>query len=199
MENSLSDQSIIAALAQGSEQAFKEIYFRYKDKLWYYCFSFLKSEEDANDMVQDIFIRIWELRSSLNPERSFSSFIYTITRNRILNYFRDISVEQQVKKALSLKAPTDIETIESDLIFSDYQQLLKDAIEQLSPQRKKVFNMSRFDNLSHKEIAARLSISEYTVQEHISGSLHFIKDYVLRHTGLTISIITSILVLGRPL
>lgn len=183
------DRDIVVLLAKNDEEAFREIYFRYKDKLWYYCFNFLKSEVESDDMVQEVFIRLWEMRHFIEPDLSFSSFLYTITRNRILNYFRDINVEAQVLKALAQKQKEPEGNVESELIFSDYQRILTDAIEKLPTQRKRIFNMSRIDNLSHKEIAMHLGISVYTVQEHISESLRFIKDYFAQYADLTLSIL----------
>ena len=185
----LTDKKLVLLLTCNDEDAFRELYLRYKDKLWYYCFSFLKSKEESDDIIQEVFIRLWELRSFINPDLSFSSYMYTMTRNQVLNYFRNMDVEIQVKKALAVKTPIEEETTESTLIFAEYQQILTKAIEKLSPQRKKIFNMSRIENLSHKEIAKQLGISVYTVQEHISESLRFIKAYFARHSDLMLSVV----------
>lgn len=188
-ENEKTDKELVCLLTRNNEEAYRELYIRYKKKLWLFCLSFLKSEEEADDMVQEVFIRLWELRSFIDPELSLSSFLYTMTRNRILNYFRDMDVEAQVLKSLSRKLPAETETIESELIYAEYQNILNDAIEQLPPQRKKIFNLSRTEYLSHKEIAARLNISVHTVQEHISESLRFIKAYFMKHTDITLGLV----------
>lgn len=190
MEKTPSDKTLIAALARGDEQAFREVYFRYKDRLWYYCFGWLKSAEDTDDLVQEVFMRLWEMRAFLDPELSFSSFVYTMARNRVLNFFRAMDVEQQVKKALLLKTEeVAAEAADAELLSGEYRQAFRDAIGQLPPQRQRVFNMSRIQHLSHREIAERLGISVYTVQEHISESLHFIKNYIAGRTGLTLGIV----------
>ncbi len=192
--SSITDKELVIFLTRNDEDAFRELYLRYKDKLWHYCFSFLKSEEESNDIIQEVFIRLWEMRAYVNPNLSFSSFMYTIVRNRVLNYFRDMDVEVQVKKIISQKQPIEENSAEVELIFSEYQGILKEAIEYLPPQRKKIFNMSRFENMSHKEIAARLGISVNTVQEHISESLRFIKGYLSQHTDLTLSLLIFMLI-----
>lgn len=185
--HSIPDKELIILLSSSNdENAFQELYIRYKDKIWSYCFSFLKSEEETDDLVQEVFIHLWEFRKFINPELSFSSFIYTMTRNRVFNFFRDADVVLQVKKALSQKISTEENNIEAELIFSEYQQILTKAIELLPPQKKKIFNMSRLESMSHKEIALKLGISVNTVQEHISGSLRFIKTYFEQHADITI-------------
>lgn len=170
------DIELVNLLTQDNEAAFSELYIRNKDKLYYFCLNLLKSKEDANDIVQEIFTRIWESRNFINPDLSFSSFLYTIARNRILNYFRSVDIDLKVKSILAQRDPVEEDIIESNLIYTEYQKILKGAIEALPPQRKKIFNMSREDNMTHKEIAAQLGISVNTVQEHISESLRFIKN-----------------------
>ena len=184
--SSKTDADLVTQLTLNNEEAFRELYLRYKDKLTYYCFNLLKSANEAEDMTQDIFIRLWEFRSLIDPDLSFSSYIYTIARNKVLNYFRDMDTELQVKKVLFEKALVEETTTDSDIIFAEYQQILSAAIEKLPARRKEIFNMSRIENKSHKEIASALGISVYTVQEHISESLRFIKTYFLQHTDLTL-------------
>lgn len=189
-----SDKELVLFLVKNDEAAFREFYFRYKERLWHYAFHLLKSEEESDDIIQEVFIRFWEMRAFIDPELSISSFLYTMTKNRILNYFRDMDVEAQKKKALVLKLPVETDSIEDQLIFSEYKKILTDAIEQLPPQRQRIFNMSRIENKPHKEIAAQLDISVSTVQEHISESLRFIKSYFLKHTDLSLSLLIFMLV-----
>lgn len=183
------DSELVNLLIQNDEAAFSELYIRFKDRLYYFCLNLLKSREEANDIVQEIFIRIWESRNFVNPDLSFSSFLYTMARNRILNYFRDVDIDEKVKSILAQRIPIEENRIETDLIYTEYQKILKEAIEALSPQRKKIFNMSREENMSHKEIAAQLGISVNTVQEHISESLRFIKNYFSKYTDISLSLL----------
>lgn len=179
------DIDLVTQLTQDDEAAFSELYIRYKDKLSHFCFYLLKSKEEANDIVQDIFIRIWESRSFINPELSFSAFLYTMARNRIMNYFRDMDIDTKVKEILAARKITVEETTESQIIYTEYQEILQAAIALLPAQRKRIFNMSRVENMSHKEIAAELGISVNTVQEHISEALKFIKLYFNKNADFT--------------
>lgn len=189
------DKELSTLLIQEDEAAFSELYVRYKDKLYYFCLQLLKSNEEASDIVQEIFIRIWESRFFIDPERSFSSFLYTMARNRILNYFRDVDIDTKVKEILVTQKVAEEETVDSQLIYREYQQILQDAIGQLPPQRQRIFNMSRLENKSHKEIASELGISVNTVQEHISEALRFIKTYFNRHADMSLSLLlTSIFI-----
>lgn len=183
------DIDLVTQLTQDDEAAFSELYIRYKDKLSYFCLYLLKSKEEASDIVQDIFIHIWESRTFINPDLSFSSFLYTMARNRILNYFRDMDIDAKVKEILAAQKITIEETTESQIIYTEYQTILQAAIEQLPPQRQRIFNMSRIENMPHKEIATELGISVNTVQEHISEALKSIKIYFNRHTDFTLMLL----------
>ena len=191
------DTELAILLTLNDEAAFSELYVRYKDKLYYFCLHLLKSKEEANDIVQEIFIRIWESRNFINSDLSFSSFLYTMARNRILNYFRDIDIDEKVKEILATQKVTEEEAIDSKIIYTEYQVILQNAISQLPPQRRKIFNMSRIESMSHKEIAAELGISVNTVQEHISEALKFIKAYFSKHADMSISLLLAAFILYK--
>lgn len=191
------DTELAILLTLNDEAAFSELYVRYKDKLYYFCLHLLKSKEEASDIVQEIFIRIWESRNFINPDLSFSSFLYTMARNRILNYFRDIDIDEKVKEILATQKVTEEEAIDSKIIYTEYQVILQNAISQLPPQRRKIFNMSRIESMSHKEIAAELGISVNTVQEHISEALKFIKAYFSKHADMSISLLLAAFILYK--
>ncbi len=189
------DTELVALLVRDNEAAFSELYVRYKNKLYYFVFHLLKSKEETNDIVQEIFIRIWESRSFINPDLSFSSFLYTMARNRILNYFRDIDIDEKVKEILATQKAKEEEAIDSQIIYTEYQEILRNAISRLPPQRQKIFNMSRIENMSHKEIAAQLGISVNTVQEHISEALKFIKTYFNKHADMSLNLLLAAFIL----
>lgn len=191
------DTELASLLTLNDEAAFSELYVRYKDKLYYFCLHLLKSKEEASDIVQEIFIRIWESRNFINPDLSFSSFLYTMARNRILNYFRDIDIDEKVKEILATQKITEEEAIDSKIIYTEYQVILQNAISQLPPQRRKIFNMSRIESMSHKEIAAELGISVNTVQEHISEALKFIKAYFSKYADMSISLLLAAFILYK--
>ena len=174
-----SDKELVKQLVNNDEFAFAELYIRYKSKLLSFYFTYLKSTDEAEDLVQELFLYIWESRGYLNSELSFSSYLYTIAHNRVLNYLRNINIKQKVENVLAQQMLQHEDVIESDLIFKEYLSMLNQVITKLPPQRQRIFNMSREQNLSHKEIAQILGISINTVQEHISESLRFIKGYFL--------------------
>ena len=178
------DKELVILLINNDEQAFAELYIRYKKKLFAFCFTYLKSADEAEDIVQELFLFIWKSRAFLNPGLSFSSYLYAIARNRVLNYFRNVDIKLKVENILLTRTPQHEEIIESDLVYKEYLLLLKQLIAKLPPQRQRIFNLSREQHLTHKEIAKALKISPHTVQEHISESLRFIKKEFSKNSDL---------------
>ena len=118
-----------------------------------------------------------------------------MARNRILNYFRDIDIDEKVKEILATQKAKEEEAIDTQIIYTEYQEILRNAISRLPPQRQKIFNMSRIENMSHKEIAAQLGISVNTVQEHISEALKFIKTYFNKHADMSLNLLLAAFIL----
>lgn len=182
MESKEFEKELIKELIDSDEEAFCELYALYKNRLMYFAMKFLKSKEFAEDVFQDAFASVWQNRRFLNPESPFSAYIYTIVRNRILNLLSTFENEKKLKESiLSSAIEIDNETSQS-ILDADLSAIIEKAIENLTPQQSKVFEMSRKRFMSHKEIAAELGISVYTVQQHISTSLRLIRTYLTKYS-----------------
>jgi len=182
MESKELEKELIKKLINSDEEAFCELYALYKNRLMYFAMKFLKSKEFAEDVFQDAFASVWQNRRFLNPESPFSAYIYTIVRNRILNLLSTFENEKKLKESiLSSAIEIDNETSQS-ILDADLSAIIEKAIENLTPQQSKVFEMSRKQFMSHKEIAAELGISVYTVQQHISTSLRLIRTYLTKYS-----------------
>ena len=182
MDSKELERELIKRLINSDEEAFCDLYALYKNRLMYLAMKFLKSKEFAEDVYQDAFAPVWQNRRFLNPESPFSAYIYTIVRNRILNLLSTFENEKKLKESiLSSAIEIDNETSQS-ILDADLSAIIEKAIENLTPQQSKVFEMSRKRFMSHKEIAAELGISVYTVQQHISTSLRLIRTYLTKYS-----------------
>ena len=177
------ERELILALIHDDESAFCELYALYKDRLMYFAMKFLKSQEFAEDVFQDAFTAVWQNRRFLNPDTPFAPYIYTIIKNRILNLLAGIDKEQELKKTILSQAVDYSNEVENKIRESDLTRLLEKALDDLTPQQRRVFSMSRLDMKSHKEIAEELGISVYTVQQHISESLKTIRIYINKYSN----------------
>ena len=182
-DNFSEERSLILRLIGGDEDAFCELYATYKNRLIYFAMRFLKSREYAEDVFQDAFTVVWQSRRFINPDASFSSYLYTIMRNRILNQLRNAANEDKLKESILSQALDYTEDTKREVMLNDLKSLISHALQQLTPRQREIFEMSREAQLSHKEIADKLGISVNTVQEHISISLKLIRTYLIKYSG----------------
>ncbi len=181
--NSDPEKILVTRLINGNESAFCKLYALYKNRLICFAMKFVKSRELAEDIFQDTFTAIWQNREFLDPELPFAPYVYTITKNRLLNLLHNIERDQKLKNHLLSGAIDFSNDTENSILSTDLSQLLDRALQLLTPQQRRVFEMSRTEMKSHKEIAQELNISVYTVQQHISASLKVIKDFLFKYGG----------------
>ncbi len=156
----------------------------------YFALRMLKSPVFAEDVFQDTFSAVWRNRSFLDPNAPFGPYVYTIMRNRILNMLAEIDKNHQLKEALtSAGISQEIEdTTTYSIISRDLMELLELAIQQLPPQQKKIFCLSREEFLSHKEIADAMNLSVHTVQRHISTTLKTLREILKKHADISVDL-----------
>ena len=174
-ETLIDEKALVLRLIDGDEDAFCELYAAYKGRLIYFAMRFLKSREHAEDVFQDAFTVIWQSRRFINPDASFSSYLYTIVRNRVLN-------QNKLKEHVLAQAVDYTDETKNEILANDLRQLILRALQQLTPRQREIFEMSREQQMSHKEIAETLGISVNTVQESISLSLKSLRGYLQKNS-----------------
>lgn len=177
------EQELVVRLINGDEEAFCELYAAYKNRLLYFAMKFVKSRNFAEDIFQDTFTVVWQSRRFINPDASFSSFLYTIVRNRILNQMRTLANEDRLKEYIITQAIDYTDNTLNTILANDLSEIISLSLSQLTYRQREVFELSRDAQLSHKEIAETLGISIGTVQEHISSSLKIIRSYITKYSG----------------
>lgn len=176
------ERSLVLRLIEGEEDAFCELYAAYKNRLIYFAMRFLKSREYAEDIFQDAFTIVWQGRRFINPDASFSAYLYTIVRNRILNQLRDLSYQYKLREQILSQAVNYTNETRDEIIANDLRQFISCALQQLTPRQREIFEMSREQQMSHREIAEILGISVNTVQESISISLKTLRAYLEKNS-----------------
>jgi RNA polymerase sigma-70 factor (ECF subfamily) len=136
----------------------------------------LKSREDCEGLVQNIFSDIWENRERLDSTRSFYGYLFRIAKNKVYNHLRR-NVNKQVYKEYIINSNMNSEyKTEADLDFSELNAIIEQSIAKLPPRRKEIFMLSRSEGLTYREIGRRLNISENTVDTQIRNALDFIRE-----------------------
>jgi len=169
------DQSLVQLLQKGNVEAFDLLFEAYSSRLFGFALKYFKNEADAEELVQEVFVKVWENRQMLKSELSFKSYLFTIALNQIRKHFN--------KKATSLRY---LKSLQNEPEFTENQSINDDnyesaliqinlIIEQMPPRRREIFMKSKMEGKSSKEIAAELNISAGTVDNQVSESLRFIR------------------------
>jgi len=184
------EQKIILQVIEGDQTAFENLYNIYADKLYYFALRFLKTKEDAENLTQDVFVKIWETRNRLDPDFSFNAYLFTIAKNTIFNLHRKRVNELAYREYLGNFYDYSHSKTESDLSLKDLQEKIDQSVEKFPTQRKIVYELSRKEGLSHKEIAEQLKISEKTIETHIRLALKTLRKVVGNNLVLLVAAIS---------
>lgn len=195
-EKQIDERTLVLRLTEGDERAFCELYAAYKNRLIYFAMRFLKSREYAEDIFQDAFTLIWQGRRFINPDASFSSYLYTIVRNRVLNQLRDLENQDKLKSQIMEQAVDYTDDVKDHILVNDLRSLIASALQQLTARQREILLMSREKEMSHKEIADALGISVNTVQEHISSSLRILRAYLKKYSATSADLILLLICLN---
>lgn len=176
---------LLNALKAGDSAAFNEIYHKYRQKIFGYAYHFTRCREEAEELTQDSFVRLWENRAKIDPEKNFDAFIYTLIRNNFLGTLRK-KAREKAYTCEKLTNEQSFNAIEDELDAKESKQLAQEAIESLSPQVKKIYLLSRNDYYSHEEISQLMGISKNTVNNHLKKSLGIMRKYFRTYSPETI-------------
>jgi RNA polymerase sigma-70 factor, ECF subfamily len=176
------NKDLVKLFKDGDMLAFDTIYKNYCHRLYGFVYKFLKQEEDTEEIIQEVFVKLWESRSKIDVNLSFESYLFTVTYNSTISMLRKRIHETKYidyVKSLQINYNSDevFDLIQYDQINDRYLELL----EKITPRQKEIFLLSRSEGLSHKEIAQKLDISENTVKNHIVNTLNYFKSNLKRY------------------
>lgn len=174
--DNISDNHLISMIRDDHRDAFKALFDRYSKKLYYFSLKYLYSKEESEDLVQSVFISIWEHRKSYDAIKSVKDYLYKSAINIIYNYLKKKATHAKFVESEMTKDETYSNLAYDQVYFNDLERLLKAIIENLPPQQKKAFKLSRFEGLTYEEISKRLNLSVRTVENHVFRALKIIKD-----------------------
>ena len=167
---------LLSRLKKGDHSAFEKIFERYSKQLFQFSLSYLKSEEAAEDIVQEVFIKIWNNRSEIKTDTSFQSYLFTITLNSVRKYFNQLSRLNELKHDILFDSSGHKPDFDDR---SDYQFMLgklEELIRQMPEKRREVFIKKKIEEKSLKEISEELNITTKTVEYHITEAMRFLKS-----------------------
>ncbi len=174
VKSSESDVAYVKELKKDNIEAFEGLFRLYGKRLYHFALGYLKSESEAEELVQEVFTRVWEKRAGLKSELSFKSYIFTIAFNIIRKSFIKKERFKTYLESSYVKADFDIETT-NQVDYHSLLDYLKQLVDKLPARRKEVFVKSRLDGLTVKEIAEDMGISPKTVENQLTEAIKFIR------------------------
>ena len=169
-------EEIIRRLKNEDKSAVDELFNYYYPRLYHFSKSILKIENEIDDILQEVFVKIWLNRHKIGSAESFNSWIFTITRNELLNLIRNNLRDHNFKDQLFLRSVAEEYQTQNPLEYDEIRTGIDKIVAALPEKRKQVFILSRTEGLSYKEISQQLNISEKTVEDHITHAIKQIKS-----------------------
>jgi len=172
----INQKLLLEKLSRGDETALAAIYKQYWEIMYLAAFNLVKKKEVCEDIVQEIFVSIWNNRENIKINTSLKSYLYTSTIYKVYDYFRKNSNVVKVELLESFDKRIQSSNPETKLIHAELMEFVDSVIEDLPTKCKEVFKLSREAQLTHKEIAQKLNISQRTVEGHIAKALKILRS-----------------------
>jgi RNA polymerase sigma-70 factor (ECF subfamily) len=186
------ENDLLVQVSQGNEHAFRQLYDKYRNKIYSLGMHLTRSEILSEEIVQDVFMKVWEKRDQLQDINYLNAWLRTVARNTCSNYLRNLAMEKLVMNRYALQNNSEMPSPENDLTAKEYEQIIEAAIRQLPPQQKKVYLLSRQGGKKQEEIANELNISIYTVKEYMKLAQRSIRQYL--ESNLDIAILLAMVI-----
>lgn len=174
------EKRALELLAKGDEFAFTSLFDYYRGRIYGVALRFLKSRELAEEVVQEVFLKVWSRRQDLPRVHNFEAYLFTIARNLVFDMLKEMAHDTvqitELLKTIPIGTPAD-----EHLVEEQYRELLTEAVRQLPPQQKQIFRLARIEGLSHQAIAEQLQISKLTVKTHMAKALQTIRQNLQHH------------------
>ncbi|MCK3685601.1 RNA polymerase sigma-70 factor [Maribellus sp. YY47] len=166
---------ILSDLANDHEAPLEILFNHYYPRLYNFSKSILKIEDNIDDVLQEVFVKIWQNRKKIKTPETFNAFIYTITRNLLLNELRRQLNDQNAREEVKNRSLAGEYVFQEEVEYEELKEKIDIIVDELPERQREIFLLSRSDGLSHKEIAEKLDIKPKTVEYHITQSVRYLK------------------------
>lgn len=192
----LNEKDLLIRLKQGNDDAFQEIYHLHSARLYNNLLRLVKSEELAMDLLQDLYIKLWNGRASIDIDKSIGAYLFSIAKNLAIDFFRRAARETTLQNHLMAVGTELYNHVDDAFFHKETSAILKDAIEALPPQQQKIFNLCKMEGKSYEEAAAILGISPATVGNQLVRALKSVRSAMMNSQDALIIIISLMLTKG---
>lgn len=182
---SKADADLVIRLRKSDVAAFDTLYWKYHQAVYRNILKFTKDKDAAEDILQEVFTRLWEKRLETDPAQSLAGWLFVISFNLSINYARKKLRELTAHRNLLLTDDLQDDDLAVNARYEEQYRLLEKAIEQLSPQKRRIVTLCKLEGKTYEEAACELNISRHTVKEHLSAAMTNLNEYVRRHAVYT--------------
>ena len=172
------DQELLLSIKEGNREAFTQLYHRYSVRLYQNLLPLVKSPQIAEEIIQDLFVKVWEKRAGIQIQGSMVHYLFRIGENLVYDFFRHAAQDRKLKAQLSYYMSTDDPIAEWYLDMEQKEELLGKAIEQLPPQRQRIFRLCKLEGKSYQEVSLQLGISISRINDHIVKAIKTIQKHM---------------------
>ncbi|MEX2593750.1 MAG: RNA polymerase sigma-70 factor [Anditalea sp.] len=177
------EKELVLLLRQGEIKAFDELYYRYVPRLMAFARTFILDEQEAEEAVQEIFIKIWEKRKSMDELKNFKSYLFQSVKNHLFNHIRDKKKTCQLEDIPDERFPREDNVLEN-LSYKELENTAIGIIASLPKVQQEVFTLSKMEGLTNTEIAVKLSLSKRTVEHHIYLSVKYLRGKLMHKASI---------------
>ncbi|QKJ30669.1 RNA polymerase sigma-70 factor [Mucilaginibacter mali] len=182
---------LLELAAQGDRDAYASLYQFYLPRLYKYLFGIIRSREDTEEILHDMFLKLWEDRANLARVQSFNSYIFRIAKNKLLNLYKHQQVARKAIDYFTQNASESTDAADERLIYRQYQSVIDAAINSLPPKRRQVYELCTQQELSYDEVADQMGISRSMVKKQIYAAKDHIREYLQMHADISAAILIA--------
>lgn len=186
------DYEFLQRLKEGDQEAFELLYNKYGKRIYWKFTRMVKISEEAEELFQELFVRVWERRAQIDERQSFSAYLYRIAENMIYDFYRKATRTESLRKTLIGRGEEAYDHIEQALFKKETSDILNQAIATMPPARRQAFVLCKIEEKSYEEAAAIMGISPNTVHNHIVKGTQMLKDYFRDHQNPTSALLLLI-------
>jgi RNA polymerase sigma-70 factor (ECF subfamily) len=172
----LDEQVLISELKKDSQKALNSIYQMYAKRLYAFCLQYNKSTEDAEEAVQDVFVKLWTNRKNIRQEETLRSLLFIMVRHHLINAYRSRLNSPIYEDYVNCQEELTANDPQQHLEYEDFVRQLEDTLKKLPVTQQRIIELSRMQQLNNKEIAIKLSLSEQTVKNQLSLGLKTLRE-----------------------
>lgn len=191
--SSYNEQELLSGLRDGIDEAFTQIYRQYSERLYYNILALVKDELVAEELLQDIFVHVWQMREKIQIEKSLGGYLFRMSRNRVYDFFQSLKREGELYAHIQSIATDHYSHIEEAMLSRENADLVQKAIDSLSPKRKQAFQLCKIEGLSYKEASEQMGVSISTLKDHMAKARETIREYILKNGELAVGICLFVL------